>query len=470
MRVRYAWLLLLACIGARAESVSMDWGNVSNPYLREVLFDFERHQYFSAIGHLLAERWRGTFKDEKPKSELMLAYAYLAYGMHSDATKILLQLPDKTISPALQNQLWLELANLRYQRSDLPGAVQAVGKIRGEMADATQQRKTVFESILLMKQQQLDKAIENLRTVRGDTSWAIFGQYNLGIALLRQNRRDEAIDWLKRVADVRGDDAEMSALRDRANYVLGYTHLRAQAAQQAKNYFQQIRLDSPFSNRALLGMGLTYEALREQKLALATWIELSKRRYTDRAVLEALLAVPYGYAQLGGHDQAIANYRIALDVYKAELQHIESAMESVRSGRAINMIVEHLSAARAESFNEVHELPDIVEAQYLLGLYESHPFQEALKNYRDLHTMQQQLNSWAATIYKTENMSDTFKKMYADQIAQKQTQLATTTEEIKQHIARLALAELERRHDQMEQYAKQALFGMAQIYDKGTER
>lgn len=461
--------LLALAPSARADSVTIPWGEVKSPYLREVLYDFAQHQYFSAVGRLLGERWRGAVKAEKAQSELMLAYAYLAYGMHADATIILQQLPQNTLTDETRNLLLLELANMRFQRGDLAGASKAVQKISGVMSESLQQRKIVFEAILLLRQQRYEPALTKLRTLRGSTDWAALGYFNLGTTLLRLNQRAEGEEWLRRVADRSSNDSEALALRDRANLVLGFSSLRAQSVLQAKNYFQQIPLNSPFSSRALLGAGLTFEALREPKQALAAWLELTHRNAADRTVLEGLLAVPYAYSELGGHEQSVQQYQIALNTFNVELNQVEASMAQVKRGELINTIVDHLTHARAEAFNENQTFPAIPEAVYLQGLYESHAFQTALRNYRDLRVMEKQLARWATSIYALENTSDTFKKVYVDQIASKQTKLVTAAEETKQYIGRLAQAELEKRHDLLLSYARDALFKMGQVYDRGAK-
>lgn len=461
-------VVVLSTGAARAEPAPIDWGKLDSPYLREVVFDFRQHRFFSAIGRLLSERFRGSFKQEKTKSELMLAYAYLAYGMHADAATVLQQLAPDPLNDELRNSILLELANQRYQHGDLPGALKTGQRIAGEMSTELKQRKIVFDAVLLLRQQKYDEAVARLSTLTGQSAAAALGYFNLGTTLLRLNRRDEAEVWLRKAADTPDDDVESLALRDRANFVLGFSALRAQAAVQAKTHFQRVRIDSPFSNRALLGVGLAFEALREHKQSLAAWLELTQRNAADRAVLDGLLAAPYAYLQLGAHEQAAQQYKFALNVYDAELKNVETAVEQARSGALIGAIVEHLSQARAEAFNEYQTFPAVPEARYLGPLYQSHEFQAALRNYRDLKLMEKQLADWATTIYSMKNMSDTFIKVYVDQIAAKQTKLVTAAEEMKQYIGRLALAELERHRQMLLGYAREALFKLGQSYDRGA--
>jgi hypothetical protein len=406
--IAWLWLPLTA---VHAADAPVKWGELKSPYLREALYDFSQNKYFSAIGHLLAERWRPALKSEKAKTELMLAYSYLAYGMHAEATAVLQQLPQDALTDELRNQFLLELANARYQRGDLIGTIKVAQKITGEMSTKLRHRKIGLDAGVLLQQKQTDQALALLRTLKGDSEWAIFGYYNLGVTLLRNGQRAEGEEWLKKVSSNKYPNAESQALRDRANYILGFSALKAQSTLQAKNYFQQVPLDSPFSNRALWGIGLTFQTLREPKQALAAWLELSRRNAADRSVLDGLLAIPYAYAELGGYDQSVKYYRIALETIQAEIKHVEDAIEQVRIGGMLNVIVDNITQAHSESFNEYQNFPVGAESRYLAGLYESHAFQSALRNYRDLRLMEQQLQRWSTAIYGLENASDTFKNM-----------------------------------------------------------
>ncbi len=460
----------LTASAARADDLAMDWGALENPYLREVQFDFSQHRYFSAIGHLLSERMRGTFKQEKLKSELMLAYAYLAFGMHVDANTVMQQLPPEAMNDELRNQVLLELANIRYERGDVTGAVKTMQRVSPSVSATLAQRKVVFDAILLQQQQQYEQAVEQLSKLRGESTWAGLGYFNLGTMLMRMNRRDDAEQALRRVVALPGDDPELSALRDRANFVLGFNALRKQSALQAKSYFQQIPLDSPFSSRALLGVGLAFESLRDYKQSLAAWLELIQRDPADRSVLDALLAVPYAYTQLGAHEQAVARYKAALDTYQTELNRIDDTMSNVRGGNTVGTLVDNLTRANTAAFNEFESFAVVPEARYLSGLLESHAFQSALRNYRDLRAMQDQLAGWAQAVYSVPNMSETFVKVYVDQISAKQTKLAIAAEEMKQYISKLALAELEKRKTRLQGYVKEAFFNLGITYDHGAER
>ncbi len=199
-------------------------------------------------------------------------------------------------------------------------------------------------------------------------------------------------------------------------------------------------------------------------------MELSQRDRSDNTVLESMLAVPLAYAELGGLEQAIKGYENSIDIFRAEIKRINGVIRSVKKGYTTNAILEHLIKNKSLSSHKSNLLPVTKNTKYLLGLYESNEFQEAIKNFKDLRLLEKNLKKWTFAIYRVKNMSKTFKKVYVDKIAQQQARLTKAAREMKKHIRKMSLATLRDRKNQLQIYVKQAQFSTAQIYDKGQTR
>ena len=78
-----------------------------------------------------------------------------------------------------------------------------------------------------------------------------------------------------------------------------------------------MRLSSLQANKALLGYGWAAAELKNPKQALVPWTELAQRDPSDAAVLEARIAVPYAYAELGARGQALERYNEAIAAFDA---------------------------------------------------------------------------------------------------------------------------------------------------------
>src|SRR5262249_6293966 len=125
-----------------------------------------------------------------------------------------------------------------------------------------------------------------------------FVAYNLGIALFREGRTQEAIEQLDKAGKLQPTDDAGLAIRDKSNLVLGSMLSDAGDFERAKQSLKRVRLDGLFSNQALLRAGWTDATAGQYERALVAWNILMEREPTDGAVQEAMLAVPHAYAGL----------------------------------------------------------------------------------------------------------------------------------------------------------------------------
>lgn len=462
--VMVPWLLVSEL--ALAE-LHINWKTPRNPYVREALYDLDQGNYFSAIGHLMAERKRKGFGSSQQQADLMLAFVLLSYGMHHEATKILAELSESGKPPRYLDEMWMELAKMRYQRGYLGLAEHALNQITDSSRYILIEEKMNLLALVYMAQNKNADAINSLNTVKGDSDWAMIARFNLGTTMVRRGQTKLGYSVLKSMTHLQGDTQEMLALIDRVNYTLGYTAIREGKLNEAQQYFKAVRLESPYANGAMLGLGLAHASSQNHTRAIAAWQELVKRDPSSSSVLEALLAIPLSYTELGAHNQSTESYQQALNTYRQEIRRIDLIAKSIEDGSLINVLLQKLMNDGDESV-DISRVPDLPEFIYLQNLYEGHPFQLAITNYRDLRLMEHRLRQWTSHIYQIPDMSDTFKKVYVNQIAEKQTKLVTAAEELRQHIARLAINELQKRKDSIVNYTRNALFAMAQNYDTNS--
>src|SRR6185436_5504596 len=103
-----------------------------------------------------------------------------------------------------------------------------------------------------------DEAIALLNSWKGrkdQSDWLAYAQYNLGVALVRKGLVSEADPFLTSVGTIESGRRELRSLKDRANLALGYAYLQNNQPALAKPVLERVRLDGPFSNKALLGVG-----------------------------------------------------------------------------------------------------------------------------------------------------------------------------------------------------------------------
>jgi hypothetical protein len=380
----------------------------------EVLFDFYQDNYLPALTRLLAAQQRGELDVNADEAELLLGGLYLSYGAHELAGSIFERLLDTSADAAVRDRAWYFLAKIRYQRGYLAEAEAALARIEGELPEELEPERRMLETQVLMAEGRFDDARAQLERWRKPSdAWFGYAKYNLGVALVRLGRVREGAAVLAQVGALEtANQPEILALRDRANVALGYAWLQAGAPAEARPALARVRLDGPFSTKALLGAGWADAELADYRAALTPWTELGSRSLLDSAVQESLLAVPYAFAQLGADRQAADRYSAAVAAYDGEIARIDGAIEDVQSGALIERLI-GAGATRADGWYwRLDGLPDSAESRYLYELVSTNRFQEALKNYRDLVYLLGNLDRWADSLGAFYDILDTRQRAF----------------------------------------------------------
>jgi len=187
---------------------------------------------------------------------------------------------------------------------------------------------------------------------------------------------------------------------------------------EARPSLERVRLEGPFSNKALLGVGWSDAETKNYRGALAPWLALNDRNLLDSAVQESLLAVPYAYAQLGAQKQAADRYVEAIDAFAAEINRLTTSIDAIEHGDLITELLgEHADAADASGWYwRLDKVPDTIESRYLYELMASNKFQEALKNYRDLRYLSRNLEHWQQSLGAFDDILDTRQRAYEQRL------------------------------------------------------
>jgi hypothetical protein len=401
--------------------------DVKDLHYGDVLFYFFQDDYFDAITRLLAAQQLNRLPNTQGEAELLLGGLYLSLGEHVEAGNIFEKLLNANTSEAVRNKAWFYLGKVWYQRGYLQESERALRQVSDKIQPRISAERYMLLAQLMLREDRYDDAIAALSDWHGPPDWTAYAQFNLGVALVRKGRLPEAIAHLDQVGRMETSSEELLSLRDKANLALGFALLQAERAADAKPILERVRLDGPYSTKALLGVGWTDSALGDFKRALVPWLALRKRNLLDSAVQESYLTVPYAYNQLGATGQAAEFYNSAIDSFDAEQKRIDDSIEQIRSGNLLDRLLDDDKKNSLTWYWQLKTLPDAPESRYLYQLLASNEFQEGLKNYRELNFMSRNLEDWRENLSAFNDMLDTRQEAF-DRLAPKADAVLAATD------------------------------------------
>ncbi len=418
-------LCLLCALLAPVAAASADRETivVGDPHFGEVLFYFYQEDYFPAIVRLLAAKDQEQLAQHAAEAELLLGGMYLSYGHHLEAADIFERLLADNVDPEIRDRTWFFLAKIWYQRGYLDRAREALAYIQGELPDNLRREALMLDAQILIDEGDYDAAIARLQNWKGRTEWSRYATFNVGVALVRSGRVDAAARLLDELGGMDPYNDELMALRDKANLALGYALLQDGQHYAARAPLQRVRLEGPFSNKALLGVGWADAEMNNYRRALVPWMELRGRDLLDPAVQESMLAIPYALAKLDSISQAADHYLNAIEAFYEETNRLDRTIDHIESGQFFEDFIDDDEQDSTGWYWRLEELPEGPEGRYLFHLLATHQFQEGLKNYRDLTYLHRNLDGWQQSVGVYANMLETQKEKLVRRLPMVEEQL-----------------------------------------------
>jgi len=392
----------------------------------DVLFYFFQDDYFDAITRLLAAQELDRLPNTEGEAELLLGGLYLSLGEHVEAGKIFEKLLNANTTEAVRNKAWFYLGKVWYERGYLAESERALRQVSDKIQPRISAERTMLLSQIMLREGRYDDAIASLGAWHGPPDWTAYAEFNLGVALVRKGRLADAMPHLDQVGRMATSSEELLALKDKANLAQGFALMQADRPADARPILERVRLNGPYSSKALLGVGWADSSLGEFKRALVPWLALRKRDLLDSAVQESYLTVPYAYNQLGATGQAADFYNSAIDSFDKERKLIDDSIGQIRSGKLLDRLLTDDKQNTLTWYWQLKTLPDAPESRYLYQLLAGDEFQEGLKNYRELNFMRRNLDAWREDLAAFNDMLDTRQHAYEDRVPKADSLVAAT--------------------------------------------
>ncbi|GAB1258606.1 hypothetical protein NBRC116494_31080 [Aurantivibrio plasticivorans] len=367
------------------------------------LYEYYQGNHFEALTELMVAEQHDGIQGHADNPKLIEGGISLAFGMEQKAGNIfteLLKSDGDNLRPLeVRNAAWFYLAKLRYLRADWNGTEASFSKISGDIEeDELTAELEALRISLAIRRNDLDAAQEAMDDADHIRDWRHYLYYNMGNAYSRAQRYDEAQRYYDRLEKLEFSESpvvreEQLVLYDKALTAAGYAHVLAGEPEDAIDEFKQVRLDSRFSNQALLGYGWAEFERGKYSRALRPWQVLEKRALIHPSVQEATIAVPYTYEKMGANGQALLSYLDAEGAFLKEIERIDQVLLDIEQ-------LDLLSALKIEDVDNRNWLlidedtgvqPHLT---YLVELFSRNEFQASVQELRDLLHIEKQLGLW----------------------------------------------------------------------------
>jgi len=393
LRTLPLWLtLLLASLSVSAGARPQ---NVQDLAYGEVLYDFFRQDYFSAITHLDVALQRNQLPHHHVEAELLKGGLLLSYGLYDQAELIFNQLLVADSDPLVRNRVWFHLARIRHRQGFALESRELLNKVHDtDLPAELQDEARQLRGRVLMDLGEYGAAVDTLMPPSHTDLWNAYARFNLGVSLIRAGEVAEGRAHLSILGELDDPEAELLTLRDKANLALGYIALREKQGDTAAQYLRKIRLNGFSAEPALLGLGWAEVADGHPSLALAPWDELSRRDITGPAVQESLLAIPYILIEAGDYGQAESRYQRAINIFVSERQRLNKLTKQVLENSVVDLLLANADSGNDGQDWQLPSIPDTFRGSAWEKLFSGNEFQSVLRNARDLRFLANKLNAW----------------------------------------------------------------------------
>lgn len=404
-------LLLYVCLA----TVPCSSGELKDLYFGEALYYAHQGKFFEALERLDTEVRQHNDLDEPEldtlhyhidDAEFSLGDFELQYRMHLRAGRAIKAVLEGAVDESIRNDAAYRLARIHFHKNQIEDAIRVLERIDGAIPESIRDDIAFLRANVYLAQGRPADAVGALKHLQDSDTFGSFAAYNLGIAYLQAGQQQAALTQLDRAGLIATVEPAELAIRDKSNLVLGTMLLDAGDYDKAIVYLNRVRLDGPYSNQALLSSGWANLSANKLERAVVPWGILADREVTDAATQEGLLALPYAYGQLNVHGRAAIYYGRALDSFSAEIDKLDSSIDSIRQGKFLKALVREEIRQNADWVIRLRSLPEAPETYYLMDLLASHDFQTGLQNFLDLSDLRRKLIAWQTSFDSYDEMVD----------------------------------------------------------------
>lgn len=278
----------------------------------------------------LYRSWDSVIKHTRDK-RIEKIVEFLAKHHQTFYLEQLFQFAQSSANIKLLDFIYYEQALSASNDGQWPEALKLLGKI-DKHTTLTQEKKhhaTLLFGVALQKTRKHREAIRIYTSLPESSVYFHEAQLNLATAYIRQGWWTDA-----HIAIKKSEKSQQKAdiiLRDRMLMILGYSQFNKEFYRDARDTFRQIELQSPYADRALLGIGLSALAQDDHKGAINAFAYLTKQNHRNLSTDEAFLMLPYSYNKYGKTEEAAETYVEAIAHFNQQLKILTQSLADYKT-------------------------------------------------------------------------------------------------------------------------------------------
>jgi hypothetical protein len=191
-----------------------------------------------------------------------------------------------------------------------------------ELSEKNSSYAYLLNGIALQHLKKHRKAVDSYKKIKPTSKYYSFAQLNTSIANIRQGWWTDAKRNI-RAQLKQSNKTNKDELTNRLYLILGYALLQREYYRDARDAFRHIGLKSRYTNRALLGIGLTATSQGDYFGGLNALTILKGKNTFDLSVDESYLLVPYVYEKLQQELTVSTSYTEAMNYYQRRMSKLD---------------------------------------------------------------------------------------------------------------------------------------------------
>ncbi|MCW8935134.1 MAG: hypothetical protein OQK98_10455 [Gammaproteobacteria bacterium] len=223
---------------------------------------------------------------------------------------------------SLLNTIQFIFAKYHAQRNEWPQVNKLLEGIITELSEENAAYALLLNGSALQHLKKHRQAVDNYNKIKPTSQYYSYAQLNTAIANIRQGWWTDAQTKIQDLI-IQYNKTNEDELTNRLYLVLGYALLQREYYRDARDAFRHIGLQSRYTNRALLGIGLTATSQGDFVGGLNALTILKNKKTSDLSVDESYLLVPYVYEKLQQELTVTTTYSEAMKYYQRRSASLE---------------------------------------------------------------------------------------------------------------------------------------------------